>query len=408
MTFLVASSSPLSGKFVVKKYAGWGILGADIPTTGDNGGSPVLNDSPQAGSEYHWRLETAPSSGTVTIYPDLTFTHTGAADGVWTWQYRLYEDGVSQGVSTVTDTFGNIATLSVSESADTVTSSANIIDGVNATLSVTESADTVSASASVPLSASLSYTEAADSASGTATVTINATATLTETGDSISGVSVVEITATASLTESSDSLSASATLVDGVSASLNVTESADTLAAVANAAIAAALASSEAGDELSAQAEVALSAALNSVESSDTVVSSVGISVTCSASLSEDGDTLTATASIISDSNTITAASMVRLAEIWARMELDATKPLVTSATQLTVGTISQDISTGGAVRTGSALVPTIDPDTMIAEVWQRLGLDPDNALTQTNTSIDVGDIHLTVSGTDTLTVQRV
>ena len=99
---------------------------------------------------------------------------------------------------------------------------------------------------------------------------------------------------------------------------------------------------------------------------------------------------------------------MVKLAEIWARMELDAANPLVTSATQLTVGTISQDISTGGAVRTGSALVPTIDPDTMISEVWQRLGLDPDNALTQTNASIDVGNIHLTVSGTDTLTVQRV
>ena len=300
------------------------------------------------------------------------------------------------------------ASLSVTESSDTVTASATIIDGVNASLSVTESDDTLSASSSVPLSASLSYTESADSASGSASVTINATATLTEAGDSISGVSVVEITATASLTESADSLSASATLVDGINASLNVSEASDMLAAVANAAIAAALSESEAGDELSAQADTALSAALNAVESGDTVVSSVGISVTCSASLSEDGDTLTATASIISDTNTITAASMIRLAEIWARMELDATRPLSTSATQLTVGTISQDISTGGAVRTGAALVPSIDPDTMIAEVWKRLGLDPDNALTQTNTSIDVGDIHLTVSGTDILTVQRV
>ena len=300
------------------------------------------------------------------------------------------------------------ASLSVTESADTVSASATIIDGVNASLSVTEGADTLSASASVPLSANLSYTESADSTAGSATVTINASATLTETGDSISGVSVVEITATASLTESSDSLSASATRVDGISASLNVTESSDTLAAVANAAIAAALSVTESGDTIASQSAIALSAALNSVESGDTVVSSVGISVTCSASLSEDGDTLTATASIISDSNTINAASMVRLAEIWARMELDATRPLVTSATQLTVGTISQDISTGGAVRTGATLVPTIDPDTMITEVWQRLGLDPDNALTQTNTSIDVGNIHLTVSGTDILTVQRV
>ena len=324
MTFLVASSSPLAGKFVVKKYAGWGILGADIPTTGDNGGSPVLNDSPQAGSEYHWRLETAPSSGTVTIYPDLTFTHTGAADGVWTWQYRLYEDGVSQGVSTVTDTFGNIATLSVSESADTLSASATVDNVVNASLSVTES---------------------------------------------------------------NDSISSSATIDGGIAASLIVTES---------------------DDELAVQSAIALSSALNTADSNDSVVSSTEVGIDCLSSLSENSDTLTAAAFILSGSNAITVESMVRLAEIWARMELDATKPLVTSATLLTVGTISQDISTGGAVRTGATLVPTIDPDTMITEVWQRLGLDPDNALTQTNTSIDVGNIHLNVSGNDTLTVQRV
>ena len=106
MSHVVSSSAPITSAHSVKLYPGFGILGADIPATGDNGGSPVLNDSPQAGSEYHWRLETAPSSGTVTIYPDLTFEHTGAADGVWTWQYRLFEDGVSQGVATVTDTFG--------------------------------------------------------------------------------------------------------------------------------------------------------------------------------------------------------------------------------------------------------------------------------------------------------------
>lgn len=109
MSHVVSSSAPIASAHTVKGYAGFGILGADIPASGDNGGSPVLNDSPQAGSEYHWRLETAPSSGTVTLYPDLTFTHEGAADGVWPWQYRLYEDGVSAGVATVTDSFGVVA-----------------------------------------------------------------------------------------------------------------------------------------------------------------------------------------------------------------------------------------------------------------------------------------------------------
>lgn len=117
MTFLVASSSPLAGKFVVKKYAGWGILGSDISTTGDSGGSPLANDTLDPAGEYYWRVETPPSSGTVTIYPDVTFTHTGAADGVWTWQYRAFKTGVDQGVATVTDTFGAAAISLVIASA---------------------------------------------------------------------------------------------------------------------------------------------------------------------------------------------------------------------------------------------------------------------------------------------------
>ena len=139
MSFLVYSTPPISGAFVVKKYPGFGILGADIPTTGDNGGSPVINDSPAATSEYHWRLETAPASGTVTIYPDLTFAHTGAADGSWTWQYRLFEDGVDQGVATVTDVFATavsliIASATHSHLADSMTIGASS----SATLSVQE------------------------------------------------------------------------------------------------------------------------------------------------------------------------------------------------------------------------------------------------------------------------------
>lgn len=106
MTFLVAASSPISGKFVVKKYAGRGILGADIPTTGDNGGSPVLNDGINPTSEYYWRVETAPSAGVLTIYPDLTFEFdaTVVSDGSYPWVYRLFEDGTDDGTATVNQT----------------------------------------------------------------------------------------------------------------------------------------------------------------------------------------------------------------------------------------------------------------------------------------------------------------
>jgi len=108
VTFLVAATSPIAGKFVVKKYAGFGILGADIPTTGDNGGSPVLNDGINSAKEYHWRVETPPSAGVLTIYPDLTFEWDGSGvpDGSYPWVYRLFEDGVSAGTATVSQTVG--------------------------------------------------------------------------------------------------------------------------------------------------------------------------------------------------------------------------------------------------------------------------------------------------------------
>ncbi len=108
MSHVVSSSAPIASAHTVKQYAGFGILGADIPTTGDNGGSPVLNDSINPTGEYHWRAETPPSAGVLTIYPDLTFEWdgTGVPDGSYPWVYRLFEDGVSVGTATVSQTVG--------------------------------------------------------------------------------------------------------------------------------------------------------------------------------------------------------------------------------------------------------------------------------------------------------------
>lgn len=108
MSHIVASLAPIASAHAVKRYPGFGILGADIPATGDNGPSPVLNDSPSPSAEYHWRVETAPSAGVLTIYPDLTFEwdSSGAADGSYPWVYRLFENGVNQGTATVSQTLG--------------------------------------------------------------------------------------------------------------------------------------------------------------------------------------------------------------------------------------------------------------------------------------------------------------
>lgn len=102
MSWVSNPDSALSGGWLTSAYPGLGILGSAIPTTGDNGGSPVLNDGISAGKEYRWALVTSPASGTITLYEDLTFEFSGAADGIHSATYRLWEDGVDQGTATIT------------------------------------------------------------------------------------------------------------------------------------------------------------------------------------------------------------------------------------------------------------------------------------------------------------------
>lgn len=114
MSHIVSATAPITGAHTVKKYPGFGILGADLPATGDNGGSPALNDGINPASEYHWRVETPPSAGALTIYPDLSaeFDADGIADGYYPWVYRLFEDGTDQGTATVSQTVGSAAVVS--------------------------------------------------------------------------------------------------------------------------------------------------------------------------------------------------------------------------------------------------------------------------------------------------------
>lgn len=102
MSWASNPDSALSGGWLTSAYPGLGILGSAIPTTGDNGGSPVLNDGISPTKEYRWALVTPPASGTITLYEDLTFEFSGAADGIYSAVYRLWEDGVDQGTATIT------------------------------------------------------------------------------------------------------------------------------------------------------------------------------------------------------------------------------------------------------------------------------------------------------------------
>jgi hypothetical protein len=92
-------------------------------------------------------------------------------------------------------------------------------------------------------------------------------------------------------------------------------------------------------------------------------------------------------------SYSLTPVAMQRLTEIWARMELDATRPVTVNSIGLVVGTITQSLSTSGATRTGSELPIVDDADLLVTEIWQRLGLDSGNPLIQTPTTLTFGTV---------------
>lgn len=85
---------------LVSLWGGLGIPGSEVPATGDNGGSPLVNDGITGSSEYRIETVTLPSAGTLTVYPDTSFEFSGAADGEYEWIYRVFEDSIDRGTAT--------------------------------------------------------------------------------------------------------------------------------------------------------------------------------------------------------------------------------------------------------------------------------------------------------------------
>lgn len=98
-----------ASQLYVSQWGGLGIPGAEVPATGDNGASPLYNDGLTSTSEYRIVTTTTPSAGTLTVYPDTSFSFSGAPDGTYSWVFTLYEDGASVGSETVTLIVGAVA-----------------------------------------------------------------------------------------------------------------------------------------------------------------------------------------------------------------------------------------------------------------------------------------------------------
>lgn len=106
-------------------YPGFGILFENLPATGEQGGSPLLNDGGVAGDEIRWELIS--TSGDLVV--DI-FTEGGvySSTGVGTATYRSYINGVAVEPDFVITAQAESAGVAYSITCETVADSHSVGD----------------------------------------------------------------------------------------------------------------------------------------------------------------------------------------------------------------------------------------------------------------------------------------
>lgn len=104
MGIRAGTSSLIAGCIVASRYAGHGILGADIPPT-----SIFANDlTIDPAKEYRYEVTSVPFGLHITVNEDGTYIATADADGTYVVEGTAYEDGVAFGTPTITLFFGDV------------------------------------------------------------------------------------------------------------------------------------------------------------------------------------------------------------------------------------------------------------------------------------------------------------
>ena len=147
MSIRVDDTQLIAGAIVVGD-PGLGVLAQDVPGTGDAGAGyayAYLSLPADNGKEVRGLIVTHPSAGTLTAYEDTSFVFE-APDGEYTFDWRLFIDGVDSGLKTETLEIGDSApatitgSMSVTESGDdTFAAYGGAIPPITGTMAVTES-----------------------------------------------------------------------------------------------------------------------------------------------------------------------------------------------------------------------------------------------------------------------------
>jgi hypothetical protein len=327
----------------------------DVTATTDTGIDTGIANPPSINHNNPSGVWTVIAAGTV---------HSGGAAITYTFPTGYTTNAVDDGETDTTDvTVGMGYRTNPSDPEDPGSITPSVADGVtfawaavtmalrpaaattSASLSATEGADTVSSSASVAAATEILRISWAQLEIPAATTT--GSLSVTELGDTLVGAVAVNVAAALSAIEDQDTLSASASIGSaaeilriswaqleipegaGISASLSATEGADTLNAAASLNVVATLSASEDADVLSASTSIAAGAEILRISWAQLEIPE-GSSGTLSLTATEAGDTLSSSASVAA------AAEILRIS--WAQLELPDGSDSVTASLSKTEG----------------------------------------------------------------------
>ena len=208
----------------------------------------------------------------------------------------------------------------------------------------------------------------------------------------------------------SDARTATSSLSAAVAAARTATAALDSAIQIAATASTGASAAIREAFSLSANLSGAVQASATASASLAAIVATTGaISAGLSAAVRAEQTAFATLSAYIAADVVLTQAEVDMLTDIWRRLGLDIANPLVQGTTTLTFGpTIT--LSGSGTITSTRTGAPASGPaaGVMLSDVWQRLGLDPANPMTASDTAINAGAVSQTVSeSAGTVTVQR-
>lgn len=197
MSIRVDDTQLIAGAIVVGD-PGLGVLAQNVPSTGDAGAGyayAYLSLPADNGKEVRGLIVTPPSAGTLTAYEDTSFVFE-APDGEYTFDWRLFIDGVDGGLKTETLGIGSTpaaitGSMSVTETGiDAFAAYGGAISPITGTMAVTESGhDTATIIGQLLVSGLVDVSEVGDDAfSATGVVTDTAPITAAEVARTVSAI----------------------------------------------------------------------------------------------------------------------------------------------------------------------------------------------------------------------------